>query len=213
MDDELYEGLDLLEYDDEDFDDEDFDDELTALLEDDDEARRRRRRRSRRRRPVRTGRGSGYYRPRTQTGKTVSQGQLQASLTRVQKDVRTNAAAIKTVNRRVDGVSAEQGRQAAALKKEVVARKKETDKLKNNLQLATLLPLLSGGSTVTVPADVTGKDAAGRDTILIAKDTKLQKAADSFSSMLPLLLLGDGMGGGDSNNSLLLALVLSQSGK
>lgn len=214
MSDETYEGLDLLDDEDflgEDFDDEDFDDELAELLEDDDEARRRRRRRSRRRRPVRTGRGRGYYRPRTQPGKTVSQGQLQASLTRVQKDVRANAAAIKTVNRRVDGVSAEQGRQAAALKKEVVARKKETDKLKNNLQLATLLPMLSSGSTVTVTEDIKGTAPAdgGAAPILIPKDTKLQKAADSFSSMLPLLLLGDGLGG-DSGNALLLAIALSK---
>ncbi|WP_062526377.1 hypothetical protein [Demequina rhizosphaerae] len=209
MDDEYFEGMALLE-DVEDFDDEDFDDELAGLFEDDDEARRRRRRTSRR--PVRTGGRKNYYKPRTQTGKSVSQGQLQASLARVQKDVRVNGAAIKTLNGRVDGLRAEQRRQSAMLKKELVERKKDTDKLKSNLQLATLLPLLSSGSTVTVSEDIKGSGGDGE--VLIKKDTKLQKAPDSMSSILPLLLLGDGTGGsGGDNSMLLLALVLGNKDK
>ena len=197
MDDDLFDDWSSLATE----DDDDIDDALEALLTEDDEARRRR---GRRRRPVRTGSGANYYRPRPQR-QYVTQPQLQSALARSEKDVKANASAIKTVNGRLGSLSSDQQRHASLLKREVAARKKETEKLKGNLQMATLLPLLSTGGSVTT---TTATEIGGAT---VPAGTRLQTAPDSFSALLPLLLLGDGLGGGgDSSSGLLLALVLSQ---
>ncbi len=174
------------------------DQELTAFLESDAE-----RRKPVARRPVPTGRGTGYYRPRVPNN-FVTQAQLQAAMARIGKDVKANAAGIKSVGARVDAVAAEQRKQSETMRKDTAERKKELAKLKSNMQLAALLPLLTSKSlTIANSADLGGTT--------IPAGTKLSIAPDGIGLMLPLLLMGDGGlgGGGDSGNTLLLALAVS----
>ncbi len=179
-----------------------FDEELESLLLEDDEARRRRARR----RPVRTGRGAGYYQSRP-SGKYVTEAQLKVALAKVSKDVQANAAGIKSVGARVDSVAADTRKLGELVKKEGVERRKDLAKLKNSMQMTSLLPLLTSKS-VTVARDT---QIGGTD---VKAGTKLSVAPDGIGLLLPLLLLGDGFGGGgsgggDSSNTLLLVLALS----
>lgn len=201
---ELLDDLDAMDYD---------EDDVFEVFEDDEEdedlAERRRRRRPRRRSAPRTARGkySGIRRP---SSRYVTQIQLQTALAKVSTDVRTNGVAIKKVNGRVNTLSSEQGRQAAALKKEIKERKDENAKLKNNIQMATLLPLLTKKSlSATTAADTVGG-------VPVPAGTRLATEGDGLSSLLPILLLSGsggsgGLGGGDDSNMLLLVLALSGS--
>lgn len=199
---ELLDDLDEMEYDEDDV----F--EMFGEDEEDDSdfaERRRRRRGLRRRRAPRTARGRGYYRQRP-SNKYVTQAQLQTALAKVGKDVKTNAAAIKTINGRINTLSSEQSRQAAALKKEIKDRKAESAKLKNNIQMATLLPLLTKKS---LPATASEGTIGGTT---VPAGTKIATEGDTLSTLLPIFLLSGsgGMGGmGDDSNMLLLALALS----
>lgn len=207
LNDDIFNDLDALEDDDMDFaelfsEDDDF-------AEDDDAERRRRRSRRRRsnRQPPRTG-GQNRYTRRRPTSRYVTQTQLQTALERVRKDVKTNGVAIKKVDVRVNTINGRVDSQAAALKKEISERKKDSAKMKNNIQMATLLPLLTQKN---LPATTT-PDTVGSTPV--PQGTKLATGGDSLSSLLPLLLLGDGLGGGsgssnDSSNMLLLVLALS----
>ena len=184
-------GYEAYDFDLDDIGDYEYEDEL-AFLDDDGEARRRRP--SRRRRRVPTGRGTGYYR-RPASRSSVSDARFQAALAKISKDVKTNGAGIKSVNGRVDALSDAQKRQAASHKQEIA-------KLKDGVQMAALLPLISG-KTVTVAS---GQSVGGTQ---VTEETKLQVAPSGISALLPLLLIGDGAGGGDSSNMLVLALALS----
>jgi hypothetical protein len=178
------------------------DDDTLAFFEDDEARRPTPRRAPTKRRPVPAGKGSGYYKPRVKNT-NVTQQQLTAALAKISKDVKANAAGVKTVGARVDSVVAEQKTQAAALKKEIADRRKESDKLKQNLQMASLLPLLTSKSITTTEATEVGGAA-------IPAGTKLSVQQGGAGALLPLLLLGgDGLGGGDSSNTLLLVLALS----
>jgi len=116
-----------------------FDEELEALLEDD-EARK-----VIRRRPVRTGRGANYYKPRP-SNRYVTQAQLQSALGKISNDVKANAAGIKSVGVRVDAVKADQTKLTSIVKKDSEARRKELAKLKSGIQMSSLLPLLTAAS-------------------------------------------------------------------
>lgn len=209
LDDDIFEDMDIFEDDEMDF--AELFGEDDEFGEDDDAERRRRRRRRgrrrRRRRSPRTG-GRSRYSRRRPSSRYVTQTQLQSALERVRKDVKTNGTAIKKVNTRVNTVNSRVDSQADALKKEVSERKKDTAKLKNNIQMATLLPLLTkkGGLPATTAEDTVGGTP-------VPAGTKLATEGDSLSSLLPILLLGDGLGGSgssnDSSNSLLLVLALS----
>jgi hypothetical protein len=189
-----YEAYDYELDDLEDVGDYESDDEL-AFLEEDDEARRRPRRRT-----VRTGKGAGYFRQPTSRS-YVTQTQFKAALAKIGNDVKANAAGVKTVNGRVSAISASQSRQSAMLKKEIAERKKEIAKLKSGVQMASILPLITS-KTVTVPA---GSTIFGTET---TAETKLQVAPSAISALLPMMLTGDGMGGGDNSSMLFLALAL-----
>lgn len=187
---ELLEDLESFESDPE------LDEELEALLESDESRPRRR--------PVRTGRGAGYYRPQAASNKGVSQRQLQETLHKIENDVKANAAGIKAVGARVDAAAAGQKKLSAVVKKEAAGRRKDLAKLKSGMQMAAILPMLTT-KTITV-----GSDAMIGGTAIPA-GTKLQVAPDGMGAMLPLLLMG-GLGGGggdDSGNTMLLALAFA----
>lgn len=186
------EDLDTFDSDDE------FDEAFAALIDEDEEAARRRRR------PARTSRGQGYYRARP-TNRYVTQAQLQAALAKVGKDVKGIATSVSAVGARVDTVKADQAKQLAMMKKEAAERRKDTAKLKSGMQMAALLPMLTS-KTITVKA---GTEVGGTK---VTEDTRLAVAPDSMAMLLPMLMMGDGFGGGsggDSSNMLFLALALS----
>ena len=102
--------------------------------------------------PVRTAPRQSAYSPRPSgTGAPVTQQQLQAALARVSQQIGVNSNAIKTVDGRVRGVVAEQGRMGGALRKEMADRKKDTDGLRRELQstreLSALIPLVAQPGT------------------------------------------------------------------
>jgi hypothetical protein len=102
--------------------------------------------------PVKTAPRQSAYSPRPSgTGAPVTQQQLQAALARVSQQIGVNSNAIKTVDGRVRGVVAEQGRMGGALRKEMADRKKDTDGLRRDLQstreLSALIPLVAQPGT------------------------------------------------------------------
>jgi hypothetical protein len=137
----------------------------------------------------------------------VTQGQLQAALSRVDGKIKTVADVESTINSKV-------GVLAAANKKEVADRKKSVETqfkdLNQKVQLLSLLPLL-----LQPPTDKVG----GKD-VLVPDPNK-------FNAILPLLLVsglgggasgsGGGLGlggdGGSDGGLLVLALALAFSGK
>lgn len=163
---------------------------------------------------INTAPGTGLVPPKPQAG-YVTEARLQAALARVGAQIKTNSDAIKEVNTRLSAINAEQTRQAAALKKAIAEQKKETAVLKNNIQLAALLPLLIRPATRTIT-----KTAGG----LTEGDKVLIDSGDSLSALLPLLLLGgmgsapadgasSGLGGGFNDPTTMLLVVLAASGK
>ena len=132
--------------------------------------------------------GAGWVRPRL--AKTfVSQTQFQASMARASRDFRTSSSAVRSMSSKVDRMQKE---------------------LKKTRELAILAPLLSRSNSVTFQTDV-GGIKAGTPIPLDAS------AQDPFKQLLPLLLLGGGLGGdsgcngdGGADNTMLLALVLAR---
>ncbi len=135
----------------------------------------------------------------------VSQGQLQAALSRVDSKIKTVSDVEATINSRVGALS-------VANKKEVADRKKSIDgqvkDLSQKLQLLAILPLLNTPATTKI----------GTTDVLVPDTNK-------FNAILPLLLVsglggtsGGGLGlGGDGGSSdsgfLLLALALAFAGQ
>ena len=173
-----------------------------------------RRQRGRRfRQPPRTAPGGGLFRPRPQSSQYVTQTQLQAAMARVGQQIKTNSDAVKTLNTRVATLSTDVTRQAADLRKEATTRRRETAALRRELrqtrEMVGIIPLLSQPRSVQLGADVGNLRADNRVVI---------DSGDSFSAILPLLLLGGlGSGGGtsggaeggsDNNSMLLFALLL-----
>jgi hypothetical protein len=102
--------------------------------------------------PVRTAPRQSAYSPRPSgTTAPVTQQQLQAALARVSQQIGVNSNAIKTVDGRVRGVVAEQGRMGGALRKEIADRKKDAEGLRRELQstreLSALIPLVAPPGT------------------------------------------------------------------
>ena len=100
--------------------------------------------------------------------------------------------------------------QLVQLKRDNEDLRHQLSTIKNNLQLSSLMPLLSTPTKVKLTANVV--DAAG--ATILAKDTELEfQPADKFTSMLPLLL--GGLGGGDSDgssNNMLMAVAIATMG-
>jgi hypothetical protein len=159
--------------------------------------------------------GQNLFRPRPET-QYVTQAQLQAAMSRVGAQVRTNSTAITQLNTRVAAAT-------ATVKKETTDRKKDVTALRSNLsqtqQMSAILPLLSQPRSVTV----TGLGADG-----IPDNTKvLVDGSNTLALLLPMLLMagigggsgtdstggtsgGGGLfGGGDNNSMMMLAMILA----
>jgi len=97
----------------------------------------------------------GLSPPRPQ-GQAVTQMQLQALATRVDGRLKQLDTKTGVLERRINTVNTEQGRQAAALKKEIAARTKGEKEQAQITQLLTILPLLTPRTSVKLTADVGG---------------------------------------------------------
>ena len=130
---------------------------------------------ARRIRPIKTAPRQSAFTPRaTSSPSYVTQVQLQTALARVSQQIGVNSTAIKTLDGRVRGTAAEQGRLGAGLRKETADRKKESDTLRRNLEstreLSALLPLVAKSGTTLgnlaplaflLPPDVLGGATGG----------------------------------------------------
>jgi hypothetical protein len=131
---------------------------------------------------------------------------------------------IATLSSRVDAVTADQGRQVVALRRETAARRNADNRLNQELartrEMSFLMPMLSKTPPLgaTTAADTVGGTA-------VPVGTKLAREADGFGAMLPFLIMGmgsqqsaSGSSGGTGSSGggmdmLLMALVFSQFGK
>lgn len=137
--------------------------------------------------------GKGLFRPRP-TSQNVTQVQLQAALTRVGAQIKTNADATSAVGTRVNTVN-------SRVDAEIVARKKETGAIKKELsngKMMGILPML-----LTKPPKLTH--------LTISNGQVTNQVYEKQDNLLPLIMLmgmGSGEGKGDDNNMMLMALVL-----
>ena len=198
---------DLLAEDDEDFLEDEDDFEL-----DDDLSERRRKRRPRRRPPrIRAGKtaqGRGFFKTQSQP-RPVSSTSLQASLERVGKDIRTNAAAIKrleaeakaatakltTVNNTQDGVIRD-------LRSDL---KKQTSSAQQQNQMNMLLPLLQKTPELEIRPGLDPTAQAAAQAIVGSVQVKKQ----DNTLALVLMMMASGQTGGPTNNmNMMLPMLL-----
>lgn len=211
-DDDFYDFDDFSEYDDDDdlFDDDDEDDDDDFAMEGDDierrsrRSRRRARRRARRarRRGVKTGKGRGYM--QRQLKGYVKRTELRKSLARVGRDVKRNAAGIKTNARRLSSTNS----RVSSTQRVNRAQSKEIAKIKADIaqqqQMQFLMTLIDRGP----------KDYAIRGNFDPATDRNitLDEQEDALTTLLPFLMGGSSMGGSSDggmfgNPLMLLALT------
>jgi hypothetical protein len=172
---------------------------------------------SRRFRPFqpKMAKGGNLYksRPQTGTGNYVTQTQLEAALTRVGGQIKTNAEATEAVNKRVNGTG-------VRLDEEIARRRKADEGVRKQIQSSSqmsILPLLLQTAPTITVKDASGQPAALAAAPVGAKNTVSITASQSSTTLLPLVLLmgmgglgGDGKGS-DDNNMMLLMMVLLMS--
>jgi hypothetical protein len=176
-------------------------DEAVESDESDEMEERRQRRRVPRIRAGRTASGQNLFRPRPpaagQSG-YVTQAQLQAGLKRVGDQIKINSESIKKVTAQSNKINAQLGSTTERLDKKVTDLKKE---VKKQAEMSLLLTLLQPKPEIVAKVGATQcvQEAVG------------QVEVKQSNSLLPLLLLGGGLGGDGSgdNNTLLLALAAS----
>jgi hypothetical protein len=133
----------------------------------------------------------GLSPPRPQ-GQAVTQMQLQALATRVDGRLQKLDTKTGVLERRINTVNTEQGRLAAALKKETAARTKGEKEQAQITQLLTILPLLTPRSSRTITAATNG----------LQQNDKVLLDTDGISALLPILLISGGLGGGGGSGGL-----------
>lgn len=140
--------------------------------------------------PVRTPTRQSVYKPRqpAPTG-YVTEARLQAVVGRLDAKVTVAANAIKTIDGRVRNVMTEQGKQAAALRKEIADRKKDADRLRADLKSTRELGALIG--LVAAPAGSSTIARLAPLILLLPPDTLSGYSSGSSSS--------GGVLGGDNN--------------
>lgn len=124
--------------------------------------------------------------PKAPSAGYASKAELQATANRLDGRIATNSKAIEGLDRRIRAIEADQAKMRVAVKREIADRKGLTDGLRRGLdesrQMAMLLPLLSTQETQTV---------GGVPNVVV-------DSGDTFSKILPILLLSGGLGGGAS---------------
>lgn len=203
----LTEDEDLFLEEDEDID-EYFAEDLDEGFAEEDEFGERKRRRARRAPRIRAGRlarGKGFVKPKP-SSKAVSTATLQASLERVGKDIRTNAAAIKrleaqakTATAKLNSVNNEQDKNIAGLRKEL---KTQNAGMQQQNQINMLLPLLQKSPELEARPGQEG--AAGP----VLSAVQIKKQDTTLPLVLMMMASGQSGGAGASNMNMLLPLIL-----
>jgi hypothetical protein len=104
--------------------------------------------------PVKPSGGKNAYAPPKSAGtdRPVTQSQLKEALGKVSQQITLNSTAIKTVDGRVRGVTEDQKKLGAFVRKETADRKKELENVKRDLQqtkeLSAIIPMI----TANMPA-------------------------------------------------------------
>lgn len=99
--------------------------------------------------PVKPSGGRNAYAPPKSAGsdRPVTQSQLKEALGKVSQQISLNSTAIKTVDGRVRGVSEDQKKLGAYVRKETADRKRELEKVKSDLQqtkeLSAIIPMIT----------------------------------------------------------------------
>jgi hypothetical protein len=124
------------------------------------------------------------YAPQTPSpGNYVTKQEFQTALDGVRSDMRTNAAAIRSVGTQVDSLATRTRREIAGLRNE----------FRNSAQMLGLLPLLAAPKQV----GPTGADVLDTNrNVAIPAGTTLARPPEGITQILPLLLLSGGFGGG-----------------
>jgi len=150
-------------------------------------------------RPINPSRAQSAFRPRpTGPEPPVSQAQFRAALARVSQEQNKDRQAIKVVDGRVRGVSAEQGRLSAAMRREADARTKAILNVRKDLQstreVAAVAPLLGnlgvGGQLGAVlPLLLLSQDVSQEPTSNTSGGGLFGSGGGGLGGILPLVLL------------------------
>jgi hypothetical protein len=154
------------------------------------------------RRPTRpTGPQGVGYRPQPQAA-YVTKAELQAVTDRIDRDFAATRTGLQQVGSRIDAFAAQHTRDITKIRQEA----------RQQAELSALLPLLMRPQTRQITTATNGLQAGDRVVV---------DGSDTFATLLPLLLVGGGLGGsgttgggglfgGDSSGMLVLALAMSR---
>lgn len=144
----------------------------------------------------------------------ATKAELEATANRLDGRIAVNTKAIGEVNSRVSSLGAAHNRLEVNVRKEVAERKTTTDALKQqteNMKMAIMLtPLISAPKTLTTTIE-------GKEVKVLTDD------GDTFSMLLPMLMMSGGFGGnsgssggsggGMSNDMMMPLMILAMSKK
>jgi hypothetical protein len=140
------------------------------------------------------------YRPQPQAA-YVTKAELQAVTDRIDRDFAATRTGLQQVGTRIDAIATQHTRDMTKIRQEV----------RQQAEMGALLPLLMRPQTRTIAAAGNGLQAGDRVVV---------DGADTFAALLPLLLMGGGLGGtgtagggmfgGDNSGILILALAMSR---
>lgn len=205
-------GYELL-FEDEDLfveEDEDLLEDDDSLEFDDDLSERRRRRGPRRRAPrIRAGRtasGRGFFK-RAPSHKPVSSSSFQASLERVGKDIRTNAAAIKRLEAQAKSATAKlnaaNNTQDTAIRDLRSDLKRQGGAVQQTNQLNMLMPLLQKSP------ELEAKPNAKKEAVAMVLDNVQVKKQDMTLPLMLMMMASTQTGGtASSSMNMMLPLIL-----
>lgn len=168
--------------------------------ESDERARRGRRGRGAPRRVSTAKRGNPV--PKKAGAGFATKAELQATANRLDGRIATNSKAIQTIEGRLRTLDAETGRIGAALKKETLLRKTETEALKKTVEQQRTTSLL-----IHLLAQPSKKTVGGVENVLVDNSS-------GIGAMLPILLMSGmgsgsgGMFGGDNNMLPIMAIAM-----
>jgi hypothetical protein len=160
--------------------------------------------------------GAGYYKAPPPPA-FVTQAQLKSALERVQKDVRANSAAVKSLNSRVATVQSLQSRHTKELAKQNATNAKQAKaiagvraELKKSREMSLIMYLMTRPKT-TASATNTDVEVGTDSGVYIPSGHKVVVAPEKDDSMILMLLLSGALGdlGGGGDNSMLMMLALN----
>ena len=138
----------------------------------------------------------------------VTKKQLQASLSRVGKDVRRNALAIKSNDRDIARNASRISTVSKVNRSQTKALAKIRKDMEQQQQMALLMTLLDSGKKTYKVEEATFDSSVNPRKLT---EVKLEEKGDSLTKLLPLLMTSGGMGGGSgglTSNPLMLIVLM-----